>query len=65
MYKESSSFSSPMPKYGQCESEKVHVRVSVREAERRGEKAEKGDEIEKENIRLGVGLGGWSLRMRI
>lgn len=30
LYKESSSFGSPMPKYGQCESEKVHVRVSAR-----------------------------------
>lgn len=49
LYRESSSFSSPLPKYGQCESEKVHVRASVREAKREGAKGEteKGDEIEK------------------
>ena len=63
MYKESSSFSSPMPKYGQCESEKVHVRVrvSVREAEKRGVKAGKRrrDEREEDKWR------GGSLGMRI
>lgn len=42
-----------MPKYGQCESEKVHVRVSVREAERWKLRTEKGEEIEKTN-----GVGG-------
>lgn len=60
LYRESSSFSSPLPKYGQCQREKVHVRVSVREARRGGAKggeAEKGEE--KSRRQMGV------LRMRI